>query len=87
MNTEREKEEIIKVPADMLMDILAIIVKEELSHEITEVLENRGIVHIAIGIDEKQPRQAKVIQNIRGLLSNYNQYRHRENQPLNWKEL
>lgn len=85
MNTE--KEEIIKVPADMLMDILAIIVKEELRHEIVGVLENRGVVHIAITIDDKLPRQAKAVQNIQNLLLSYNQYRHEENQPLNWKEL
>lgn len=36
-------EETIKVPQDMILDILSVLLKEELKYEITEVLENRSI--------------------------------------------
>lgn len=79
-------DEIIKVPQDMLIDILAILTKEELKYEITEVLENRASATFSIAIDRSKPRQIKVLQNIQQLLTSYNEYRYSEDETLNWRE-
>lgn len=79
-------EENIKVPQDMLIDVLAILIKEELEYEITEVLENRACAAIAIVIDQSKPRQIKAVQNIQQLLTSYNEYRYSEDETLNWRE-
>lgn len=87
MNTKNEiTEETIKVPSDMLIDILSIILKEGLKHEVIQVLENRGIALMVIGVDGNQSRQVKVIQNIRNLLNSYNDYRFSEDESFNWRE-
>jgi hypothetical protein len=87
MNTKNElKEETIKVPADMLIDILTIIFKERLKYEILQIIENRAIAVIMIGVDENPSRQVKVIQNIHNLLSTYNDYRFGQDESLNWRE-
>jgi hypothetical protein len=87
MNSKNEiTEETIKVPSDMLIDIFSIILKEGLKHEVIQVLENRGIAVIVIGIDGNQSRQVKVFQNIRNLLSTYNEYRFSEEESFNWRE-
>ena len=43
MKPRNSKEEIIKVPSDILLDVLTVIVKERLRHEISQVYGNRGI--------------------------------------------
>lgn len=79
-------DEVIKIPQDMILDILSILLKEELNYEITEVLENRAMAVIVIGIDQSKPRQLKVFQNIQELLSTYNEFRFSENETLNWRD-
>jgi len=79
-------EENIKVPQDVLIDLLAILMKEELNYEIAEVLENRAIAVISIRIDQSKPRQIKAVQNIQQLLTSYNEYRYSEDETLNWRE-
>ncbi|MCC7158553.1 MAG: hypothetical protein IT281_03340 [Ignavibacteria bacterium] len=79
-------EENIKVPQDMLIDVLSILVKEELKYEITEVLENRASAVIAIEMDQSKPRQIKAVQNIQQILTSYNEYRYSEDETLNWRE-
>lgn len=87
MNTKAEqKEETIKVPADMLLDILGIILKEGLRYEIVQIIENRAIAVMQIGIDGNPSRQLKAIQNINNLLSTYNDYRFGQDESLNWRE-
>lgn len=87
MNTKTEhKEETIKVSADMLLDILGIILKEGLKYEIIQIIENRAIAVIQVGVDSNPSRQAKVIQNINNLLSTYNDYRFGQDESLNWRE-
>lgn len=80
-------EESIKVPQDMLIDVLAILIKEELEFEITEVLENRASAVIAVEIDRSKLRQIKAVQNIQQLLTSYNEYRYSEDETLNWREI
>ena len=86
MRSTDHTDEIIKVPQDMLIDILSILLKEELKYEITEVLENRSVAVIAISIDRNKSRQVKAIQNIKELLNAYNEFRYSENETLNWRE-
>lgn len=86
MRSTNNTDEIIKVPQDMLIDILSILLKEELKYDITEVLENRSVAVIAISIDGNKSRQLKAIQNIKELLNAYNEFRYSENETLNWRE-
>lgn len=86
MRSTNNTDEIIKVPQDMLIDILSILLKEELKYDITEVLENRSVAVIAISIDRNKSRQVKAIQNIKELLNAYNEFRYSENETLNWRE-
>lgn len=86
MSSINHTDEIIKVPQDMLVDILSILLKEELKYDITEVLENRSVAVIAISIDSNKSRQIKALQNIKELLNAYNEFRYSENETLNWRE-
>jgi hypothetical protein len=86
MRSTNHTDEIIKVPQDMLVDILSILLKEELKYDITEVLENRSIAVIAISIDSNKSRQIKALQSIKELLNAYNEFRYSENETLNWRE-
>jgi len=87
MKTREEKtEEVLKIPSDMLIDILAIILKEGLEYELIEVLENRAIAIYAIRTSGKLSREDKALQNIKDLLSCYNDYRHSQEDSFNWKE-
>lgn len=86
MRSTDHTDEIIKVPQDMLIDILSIFLKEELKYDITEVLESRSVAIIAISIDGNKSRQLKALQNIKELLNAYNEFRYSENETLNWRE-
>lgn len=86
MTGTKTTDELIKVPQDMLIDILSILLKEDVKYEITEVLENRAIAIIAIDVDRNKSRQVKVLQNIQELLNSYNEFRYSENETLNWRE-
>lgn len=86
MRSTDHTDEIIKVPQDMLIDILSILLKEELKYDITEVLESRSVAVIAISIDSNKSRQLKAVQNIKELLNAYNEFRYSENETLNWRE-
>ena len=87
MNTKNEiTEQSIKIPSDMLIDIFAIILKEDLKYEVVQVLENKAVMILSIEIDGNQSRQVKVLQNIQNQLHAYNDYRFGENESLNWRE-
>lgn len=79
-------EENFNVPSDMLMDIFSIIVREELKHEVIEVLQNRSLVVIAISYDKNSKKITRVLQNIQGLLEDYKHFRSGENEEINWRE-
>lgn len=78
-------EENFNVPSDMLMDILSIIVREELKHEVIEVLHNRSLVVIAISYDKNSKKLTRVLQNIQSLLEDYRHFRSGENEEINWR--
>lgn len=87
MKTDKNiAEETIKIPMDMMMDILIIVVKEELKHEIVNVIPNRNTVIIEIVYDRSNQRAEKAINNIQSLLAEYQQYRSWEHEEVNWKE-
>lgn len=78
-------EESFKVPTDMMMDVLFIIVKENLKHEIIEVLPNRNLIVIAVSYDKKSSRHLNVVSNIQSHIADYNQYRSWESEEFNWR--
>ena len=79
-------EESIKIPMDMMMDILTIVVKEELKHEIISVIPNRSIIAMELGYNRDNQRAEKAVKNIRTLLADYQHYRTWEDEDVNWKE-
>ncbi len=82
----RITDETIKVPQDMILDILSILLKEQLTYEITQVLENHAMAVFVIGIDQGKPRQLKVFQNIQGLLNAYDDFRFSEDEIIDWRD-
>jgi hypothetical protein len=89
MATEKQikdlNEESLSIPADMLLDVLAIIVTEGLRHEITQVITNRSIVNLLVYIQPTEKRQHQALQNIKDLLQEYNDYRWEETNDTNWR--
>ena len=86
MKPRNTKEEIIKVPSDILLDVLTVIVKERLRHEISQVYGNRGIVEISLYLSNDTSIHEKVLDNIQSIMEEYNEYRYSQNEELNWKE-
>lgn len=78
-------EERFCIPADVLLDILAIVVTQVLPHEITEVIENRRLLYLSVYTYTIDKRQQQILQNIRDILEEYKAYRWEENQTLNWR--
>lgn len=83
---EELNEQTIKIPADMVTDIFAIILKERIKHEVIGVIENRKTLVVAMGIDKKSNRHQKALQNILNQLADYEEYRWSENEEINWRE-
>lgn len=78
-------EETIKIPADMVVDVLAIIVKEKLKNEIIEVIENRSIIVLALSYDKNLTRHQNVLHDIRSMIDDYNNFRNQEVEKINWR--
>lgn len=79
-------QEIIKIPGDVLIDILALIVRERIKHEVCEVIENRSLVMIALTPEQSNPRHQKALKNISQILEYYHEHRTEESEDLDWKE-
>lgn len=87
MNNNKEIiEETLKIPGDMLIDILGIIAKERLKHEVTEVNQNRSFIMMTVLFDKNLLRVQKVIENIKNLILDYEYFRSSENEELNWRD-
>lgn len=86
MRTKNTNEEVVKVPLDMAMDILAIIVRERLKHEVIQTVESRSIIVVALYFDKGFTKQQSIIQNINSQLDEYNEFRWSQNEELNWRE-
>lgn len=88
MQQEKEIiEETVKIPVDMVVDVLTVIVKENLSHEIIQVIENRSMIVIAIAYDKKFSRHENAMYDIRTMLEDYTNFRseEEEQQSINWR--
>lgn len=86
MKNEKEiNEQSINVPGDMLIDVLSIIVKEKLPHEVIQVIENRSIIVLAVSFDKSYARHQHILQNIQDILQEYNDFRHSEAEQINWR--
>lgn len=79
-------EENLAVPQDMILEILNVIVKENLKHQATQVVENRSLLYLSVFINEFDERHLKIIQNLKWMLSEYNDLRWSECEKLNWRE-
>ena len=86
MKPRNTKEECIKIPTDILLDVLTIIVKEHIRQEIADVLESRGIVKVSLYLNENLLKHQKVLHNIQSIIDEYNEYRYSETEELNWKD-
>lgn len=84
--TKAQEEVSLSVPADMLLDILAIFLRESISYEIAQVNTNQSIVGMLVYIQPEDKRQRQALQNIRDLLQEYNDYRWEEANDSNWRE-
>lgn len=86
MKNKNISEENIKVPVDLIMDILGIIIKEGFKHEVIQVIENRSTIVIALFHHKDSLRHQRVLDNIKNLLDEYKEYRWAENEQLDWRE-
>lgn len=86
MKPRNTKEESLKIPTDILLDILTAIVKEQIRHEVTDVLESRGMVKISLYLNNDLLKHQRVLQNIQNIIEDYNEYRYSENEELNWRD-
>ncbi|MBL7920689.1 MAG: hypothetical protein JNJ40_10270 [Bacteroidia bacterium] len=86
MKPRNTKEESLKIPTDILLDVLMIIVKEQIRHEVTDVLESRGIVKVSVYLNNDLLKHQRVLQNIQNIIEEYNEYRYADNEELNWRD-
>ncbi len=86
MKPRNTTEENLKVPLDVLLDILAIVVRENIKHEVTQVIESRSAVLLSVFLSEGSLKQQRAFQNMQNILEEYKEYRWGENEELNWRE-
>lgn len=79
-------EENLCIPGDLILEILGIIVREQLRHEITQVSENKSLLYISVYINRSDNRHIKLMQNIRHILNEYKEFRWEESESYNWRE-
>jgi hypothetical protein len=78
-------EESLCIPTEVLVDILTIIVKESIPHEVTQVIENRSLIYLCIYINPNDRRNQQILQNIHNILQEYKEYRWEESEQINWR--
>lgn len=79
-------EESIQVPLDMMLDVLIIIVREGLKHQISHVIPVRSLITIDLTYNKNDVRTGEAINNIQELLKDYRHYRSWEDADVNWRE-
>lgn len=79
-------EENICIPGDLILEVLGIIVKEQLKHEITQISENKSLIYVSVYINRTETRQIKLMQNIQHILNEYKEFRWEESEQYNWRE-
>lgn len=83
--TPNLSEESFCIPADVLFDILDIVVTQLLPHEITQVIEKRSLLYLSVYIHPHDKKHQQILQNIKDILEEYKAYRWDENQTVNWR--
>ena len=78
-------EESLCIPSDLLLDIFGIVVKEAITHEVTQVIENRSLVYVSVYVNPNNNRHQQIFQNIQNILQEYKEYRWEESEQLNWR--
>ena len=78
-------EESLCIPSDLLIDIFGIVVKEAITHEVTQVIENKSLLYVSLYINHSNIRHKQILQNIQSLLKEYKEYRWEESEQLNWR--
>lgn len=86
MKPRNSIEEMLKVPSDILLDVLTIVAKEKIRHEIRQVIEGRGLVILSLYLSDSQLSQQRALQNIQNIIEEYNEYRYSENEEFNWRD-
>ena len=88
MKQEKEIiEETIKIPIDIVVDVLSVIVKEKLNHEVIHVIQNRSLIVLSISYDKNFSRHQNTLYDIRAMLEDYNNFRSEEEEQenVNWR--
>lgn len=86
MKPRNTTEENLKIPIDILLDVLTVVVKENIRHEITQVIESRSIVFLSLYLNINLPKQQRALQNIQNIIEEYNDYRYSDYEETNWRD-
>lgn len=80
-------EETLKIPSDILLDVLGIIVREQLKHEVIQIINSRSLIVLVVSYNTTETKVRKSISLIQNLISDYWHYRSSENETINWREI
>lgn len=86
MKPKNTTEESLKIPADILLDVFVIVAREGIRHEVTQIIESRSMVILSLYLNDNLLKHQRALQNIQGIIEEYNEYRYLENEEINWKE-
>jgi len=81
------KEQSIKIPMDMAIDVFKVIVKENIKHEVAQVDETRGLFVVIVRPGKNISRHEEALKNIQEMLLDYQEYRFSENEELDWRDI
>lgn len=85
MKTDNLISETLKVPQDMLMDVLQIVVHEDIKNQITGLVPNRSTLIFELTYETNLVRKHKALSLIKDLIDRYLKYRTWEDEELNWR--
>lgn len=83
MKPRNTTDESLKVPVDILLDVLSVVVRESIRHEVTQVIESRSMVVLSLYLNKETQRHQRALQNIQNIIEEYNEYRYSENEEVN----
>lgn len=86
MNLEKQISEEIKIPVDVIIEVLAIVVKAKIKHGLLQVMENRSLVVMELVYETDDKTRAAAVQNIKDIISYYNEYRYDEIENSDWRD-
>ncbi|MBA3683385.1 MAG: hypothetical protein H0W73_19800, partial [Bacteroidetes bacterium] len=62
-------------PLDMILDVMELILKEKLKHQIIAINQNRSLLILALLYDKGSAHHKTLMVNINQMLENYNDFR------------